>query len=156
MIAWRRSGMDDPDRLSLWNLHLQEDEGAEVMAFVAIRERMRRWLAGVCHSVVFTESGRDVGYAIYRATDPDPQGEGGVYLRRFFVDRTCRGRGVGRGMIRLFTEEIIRGRSILLKAYESNPGGQAFWRALGFEPYYVGFQRRAIAYCARRVDGDGS
>ena len=60
MIGWRPARMDDLHLLAVWNRHLQEDEGAEVMTDAAIRDRMRRWLQGDYHAVVFTESGRDV------------------------------------------------------------------------------------------------
>ena len=140
-MQWRVAAAPDLDLLCDWNRQLQEDEGAEAMPETAVRERPQRWLQGPYVAIVFTEAGRDVGYALYRSSDADSQGEGGVYLRQFFVHRGQRRRGLGRRMAQLFLEEVIPADHwVLLEALESNPAGQAFWRALGFEATYTAFR----------------
>ena len=76
-----------------------------------------------------------VGYALYRPTDPDSEGSGGLYLRQFFIARDRRRSGSGRRAFACFRKEVLEGRPLRLEVLRSNPGGEAFWRACGLVPY---------------------
>ena len=139
-MQWRLAATADLDLLARWNRQLQQDEGSVALSETEARERLQRWLQSAYQAVVFSEAGADVGYALYRDTDADAQGEGGIYLRQFFVARDARRAGYGTRIMELFLKEVIPGRWVLLEALQSNPGGQAFWRSLGFEAAYTGFR----------------
>ena len=104
-------------------------------------QRLDRWLAGSYHAVVFERNGEALGYALFRATDPDLKGPGGVYLRQFYIRRDGRRAGAGREAFELLVQEVLEpGQRVVLEALASNPGGQDFWRAIGLTEYAITFQ----------------
>jgi GNAT superfamily N-acetyltransferase len=121
----------DHPRLVAWNRELQLDEGAAPMEPAAIAARLERWLSGGYQAVVFETDATPIGYALFRPTDPDREGPGGLYLQQFFVARERRRAGLGSQAFRLFARDVLRGRRLLLDALETNPAGQAFWTSLG-------------------------
>lgn len=141
-MEWRFAVDSDLERLATWNRQLQEDEGASVMGARECESRLRAWLGGHFTGVVFEKAG-PVGYALYRPTDPDSQGAGGLYLRQFFIDRQRRREGLGAEAFDLFVREILSGRRLLLEALTVNPIGQAFWRSRGLSEYSTTFELAA-------------
>jgi ribosomal protein S18 acetylase RimI-like enzyme len=136
----RSSSPDDQALMAGWNRQLQIDEGATAMDLEAIEARLRRWLAGPYDAVVFELGSDPMGYALYRPTDADQKAPGGIYLRQFFIDPTHRRLGHGTAAIRLFLDEVVGGRRLVLEALSSNPSGQAFWKSLGMRVYSVAFE----------------
>lgn len=78
-----------------------------------------------------------VAYAQVRQSAPPPPVTHAepVELRRFYVDGSAQGRGIGRvlmGAVREAAREL-GGRHLWLSAWERNPGGLAFYEKMGFE-----------------------
>lgn len=139
-MEWRTASASDVPALADMNRQLREDEAplAEPLN-VDFEQRMRGWLAGEYSAVLFEVDGRPVAYALWR----DNEGRG-IYLRQFFVDRTRRRRGLGRQAIALLVQEVLTpGTDITLEVLEQNPGGFAFWKALGFGDYARTLVRRS-------------
>jgi len=42
--------------------------------------------------------------------------------------------------MRLFLDEIVRGRRLVLEALRSNPDGQQFWQSLGMTVYSLTYE----------------
>jgi GNAT superfamily N-acetyltransferase len=143
-MQWRPLTGSDLPTVGRWNRELQEDEGSQPMPLEAIEARLAKWLAGEYTGTVFSEDGIEVGYALFRPTDPELKGPGGIYVRQFFIVRDQRGAGTGRRAFELLAREVLpAGHRIVLEALASNPGGQRFWRSLGFAEYAVTFQLEA-------------
>lgn len=130
----------DESLISEWNRQLQIEEGASVMDLEEIEVRLRRWLSVNYDAVVFELRSDPIGYALYRPTDADMNDPDGIYLRQFFIARGHRRLGHGSTAIRLFLDEVVQGRRLVLEALNSNPAGQAFWRSLGMRAYSVTFE----------------
>lgn len=115
------------------NRQLIADEGhRNAMTLSELEERMRGWLRGMYHAIIFELAAYPAAYALYR-DDPD-----GIYLRQFFVDRQQRRAGIGRQAIALLRAEIWPpGRRVTVEALATNRRGYAFWTALGFHDYAV-------------------
>jgi ribosomal protein S18 acetylase RimI-like enzyme len=134
---------DELERIARMNVALQEDEGAAAMRLDDALARLRGWLAGPYRCTVFLDGDELAGYALHRPTDPASEGHpGGVYLRQLFVARDRRRRGLGREAFALLASEVFPpGCYVTLEALASNPGGRAFWEALGFREYSVRYER---------------
>ena len=130
-IAWRYAADSDLQLLADWNHQLIRDEGhRNQMTVPQLAERMRGWLGGEYKAVIFASEAGPVGYALYR---PGPDL---VYLRQFFIARGLRGRGYGRAGIGLLRSEVWpAGIRLTVDVLCGNPGGIAFWRAVGFRDY---------------------
>lgn len=138
-VKLRPADASDLPLVANWNRQLQEDEGASVMSVAAIESRLSRWLDASYEAVIFENQG-PVGYALYRPTDPDLEGAGGIYLRQFFIAREARRTGLGSEAFGLLVREVIDGRRMVLEVLASNPAGHAFWRSLHLEEYSTAFQ----------------
>jgi ribosomal protein S18 acetylase RimI-like enzyme len=145
-LRQRPARADEIERVARMNLALQEDEGASVMRLEDALARLRAWLAGAYRCTVFLDGEELVGYALHRATDPDAEGHpGGVYLRQLFVTRERRRCGLGREAFSLLVSEVFaEGCYLTLEALVTNPGGQAFWKSLGFREYSVRYERTSV------------
>ena len=105
-----------------------------------IEARLRRWLSDAYEAVIFELDSEPIGYALFRPTDPDQKEPGGVYLRQFFIAPAHRRFGHGTRAIRLFLDETVKGRRLVLEALNSNPIGQKFWRSIGMRVYSATFE----------------
>lgn len=130
----------DESLISEWNRQLQIEEGASVMDLAEIEVRLQRWLSADCDALVFELRAEPIGYALYRPMGADRNEPRGVYLRQFFIARAHRRHGRGSTAIRLFLDEVVQGRRLVLEALNSNPAGQAFWRSVGMREYSVTFE----------------
>jgi len=129
----------DLDHLVDWNRQLIEDERADTARDdTFLRARMRGFLAGGYHALIFEEAGAPVGYALYR---PD---EYGIHLRQLFVDRAQRRRGIGRRIVESLVAEVFpRGTRVQIEVLVHNDRALAFWRAVGFADHALALVRRA-------------
>lgn len=128
----------DLDALAVMNRHLVEDEGhRNPMSVPEFRDRFDRFLTveGWTVEVIETE-GAIAGFATWRR-EPDPSQESGyrVHLRQFFIARDRRGSGIGRAAVAHLQARVPAGDRMYIDVLETNPGGRAFWAALGFVPY---------------------
>ena len=137
VLLWRYAQPGDIDALVEMNRSLQREEGAEVMTASQIRRRFDRWFeADAYRGVLFEHDHEVVAYALFRDTDPDSEGNEGVYLRQFFVRPKWRRRGCGKAAFRLWQREVVPpGKRILLEVAKANPVGYAFWQSVGGEVY---------------------
>jgi GNAT superfamily N-acetyltransferase len=79
---------------------------------------------------VFEESGRLIGYALFRHDAEH------LYLRQFFVVPERRRHGVGRAAIDWLRRHAWRDeRRLRLDVLVGNAAALAFWRAVGFQDY---------------------
>ena len=119
------------------NRHLIEDErSANPVDLESLRERMRGWLETDYRAVLF-EADEVIGYALYRFEDETLGGRRVVYLRQFFIGRAHRRRGLGHEAFSQLRKTYFGGAHLRLEVLTTNPGGSAFWKTLGFEPYAV-------------------
>ena len=119
--------------ISVWNRQLQIDEGSLVMSLEEIERRMKSWFSEKYSGCIFDSDG-PVGYAIYRPTDFDSEGER-FYLRQFFVAKEHRQKGYATQAFHLMVKEIFKGQRVILEVLETNPQGRKFWNSVGLKPY---------------------
>ncbi len=140
-ISVRASVPGDVALLAGMNLRLIRDEGhRNAMTAGQLEERMAGWLrSGEYRAWVFETGDRvPVGYSLCR------HGDGEVHIRQFYIDRPYRRRGWGREAVGfLLSEAFAPGVRVTLEVLVSNPGGEAFWRAVGFGGYAVTMERLA-------------
>lgn len=138
----RLPGSGELDRIARMNVQLQREEGSEPMAVEDALARLRDWLAGEYRCVVFSEGGTLAGYALFRPTDPQAEGNpGGIYLRQFYIVPELRGRGLGtRAFALLRTEVLPPGGYLTLEVTVHNRAGQAFWTKLGFRLHSMRYE----------------
>ena len=61
-----------------------------------------------------------------------------VYLRQLYVERTMRSQGIGQQVLKqLFEKEFSTTHEVVIDVLATNPRGYAFWKHMGFEPYYT-------------------
>jgi GNAT superfamily N-acetyltransferase len=133
-LAYRFASADDCELLGAWNKQLIDDEGHDnPMSVRELADRMRGWLAGEYHAVIFEQNAVPVAYALFRDA---PEW---IHLRQFFVVRDRRRRGIGASALALLQEDVFSpGRRIFVEAMERNRAGLSFWRNVGFVDRYVG------------------
>ena len=121
----------DVPQLAALNLQLMEDEQHPYMLPLdELHARMKRWVAGEYHVLVFRNGARICGYA---AWCPE---ERGTYLRHFFICRDQRRQGLGRILIdRLRRDHFPKDQPLQLEAAIWNKVAIAFWRAVGFKDF---------------------
>jgi ribosomal protein S18 acetylase RimI-like enzyme len=129
-VRIREATAADLPLLARLNRELIEDQrSSNPMTLAELEERMRGWLGGE-YRAVFFELDEVVAYALFRPA------EGGIHLRQFFVLRSFRRRGIGRGAIEAFRRRYVpAGAAVTLEVLVHNETGIAFWRALGFEEH---------------------
>jgi predicted acetyltransferase len=131
-MEYRRATRADAPALAAMNARLIRDEGhRNRMTAAELEARMAGWLGGGYEAVLFEESGRPVGYALYRR-DPDH-----IYLRQFFVLPDCRRRGVGRAAVAWLWRHAWGPARVQVEVLVGNAVGVAFWRAVGFRDYAI-------------------
>ena len=132
---------DDIPILSQMNRQLiVEEKHRNNMTMPELVERMRGFLAGEYKAVVFEVDGQIVGHALYRQ---DPEW---FYIRQFFVQPTHRRRGVARASIEWMMKNCWQAGSarVRLDVLSWNPGGIAFWRAIGFTDYCIAMEKDVL------------
>ena len=124
--------------LARMNKRLIEDEGSRnPMSIEQLTGRMRGWLSGDWEIRLFVDHAAPLGYAVYQPR-PDEYfpDRTVVYLRQFYIEREVRGRGWGKqALSTLVHEHFPPGSAVVIDVLASNPGGFAFWRRVGFDPY---------------------
>lgn len=136
-MEYRMATLADVPLLARMNRQLVEDEKHRnrFQSDAWLEERMRNFLAGGYEAVLFEQDGHTVAYALYR---PHPDHDDTLYLRQIFVDRAWRRRGIGREALRILREEVWSSdKRITVEVLVGNRAAQAFYRAVGFEPYSV-------------------
>ncbi|MBV9875324.1 MAG: GNAT family N-acetyltransferase [Verrucomicrobia bacterium] len=129
----RSASIGDAQALGELNHQLIEDEGhRNPMTVPELVSRMRRWLETDYQASIFEDGSAIVAYALYRYENDH------VYLRQFFVQRQKRRSGLGRHCLKiLFSQVWPEGKRISVDVLCTNPGGIAFWKAVGFTDYCV-------------------
>ncbi len=100
---------------------------------------------------VFILDDEIVGYATHRR-EPDEAEAGGwrLHLRQFYIAPQGRGRGIGRRAVELLFENRFEdGERVFLGVLETNPGGRAFWRRVGFVPYSTTMEQVVVRRAPR-------
>lgn len=134
-LAIRRAVAADLPVLAELNGQLLADEGHRArLSYEQLLARHRGWLdSGDWRQEILELDGRVVGYIAHA---PEPDGAA-IHVRQFCIDRTWRGVGLGRAGFALFLRERVPpGTRVTLDVLESNPVGQAFWQALGFQSFF--------------------
>lgn len=139
-LSLRAALADDIPFLALLNQQLLEDEKHPVQRDLAdLEARHRAWMAAAeWWQDILEKDGVPVGYIAYRP-EPEPQDFDvpEVHLRQFGIARGERGKGYGRAGFELFLKtRLAPGTRLTLDVLESNPSGQAFWRAMGTTPFF--------------------
>ena len=144
MIAASES---DLDALARMNADLIADErGANPMTLDQLRDRFVDWMAsGFWRVELLRFDGETVGYALYAEVEAEHEaGAQDLYLRQLFISRARRRLGLGRrAAAMLIAERATPGQRLVLDVLAGNDVANAFWRAVGFEPYAITMERRA-------------
>ena len=99
------------------------------MSVEQLSERMKKWLQGDYHAVLFSND-EPVGYALFKEEEDQ------VYLRQFFVRRDRRRSGFGRAAFEILRREIWpTGVRLTVDVLCRNVGGVAFGRRVGYRDY---------------------
>jgi GNAT superfamily N-acetyltransferase len=132
-VTCRVASVPDAAELAAMNLSLIQDEGhRNSMNLVELTARMSGWLKADYAAVLFSESGKSIGYALYRF-EPDH-----VYLRQFFVTPEKRRQGVGKqAMFWMWTNVWRDVPRIRLDVLVGNSTAHAFWESVGFTDYCI-------------------
>lgn len=139
-IALRPATPADLPVLATLNRQLLEDEGHRtVLSIDQLTARHRGWMqTGEWLQDILELDRAAVGYVVHAPDLDHPT----IHVRQYCIDRNRRGQGLGRDGFALFLRErAAPGIRVTLDVLESNPAGQAFWRAVGCRPY---FQRLEI------------
>jgi GNAT superfamily N-acetyltransferase len=130
-MEFRFATADDIPLLAQLNQQLQIDENHRSrMSLAELEPRMAGWMAGGYMAVIFERGGQTAGYALFRR-EPDH-----YYLKQFFVCREVRRKGIGRAAIQWLRRNAWTDLPrVCLDVLLANPGGIAFWRAIGFRDY---------------------
>ena len=128
--------------LAEMNKRLIADEGScNPMTTAELQQRMSDWRSNGWEIRLFldNEPKRVVGYAVYqlRSDDYFPENKV-VYLRQLYVERMMRSQGIGRRALQwLIEHEFLIACKVVIDVLATNPRGYAFWKRMGFEPYYT-------------------
>jgi diamine N-acetyltransferase len=105
---------------------------------------------GVSMFLVEDSLGVPIAYAYLRATSAPPAGVAGLRpfeIVRFYVDRTCQGRGVGASLMEAcLSDARQRGADVVwLQVWKEAPWAVGFYERMGFSvvgsaPFYFGDQ----------------
>jgi len=130
-MKFRSATRDDCSLLAELNHQLIRDEGhRNPMTVAQLEQRMRDWLAGEYHAILFEDYGEVVAYALFRE-QPDE-----IYLRQLFVVRNRRRRGIGRRAVEILRSEVWpKTKRLTVDVLVTNQDAVAFWRAIGYADY---------------------
>ncbi len=134
-MNYRFATLDDIPLLAKMNRQLVEDEQHRnrFKSEEWFAERMRGFLAGEYHAVLFELDEQVVGYALYRN---HPEHGDTIYLRQIFVNRAHRRQGIGKAALRLLKEEILPpDKRLTVEVLVGNQAARDFYRAAGFREY---------------------
>lgn len=139
ILQARPATVADVPLLAEMNRQLIQDEGhRNRMGLPELAARMRAWLEADYAAIIFEQDGAPVAYALFRNEDEADA----VYLRHFFVARSHRRAGLGRRAMQTLLDEVWPpGRRVRVDVLWSNPGGLAFWKAVGFSEYAITLER---------------
>jgi GNAT superfamily N-acetyltransferase len=139
-LTIRRAMAEDCPLLGAMNRRLADAEGSRnPLPAAALAERMAKWLNEGWQAALFEEESAPIGYCVFQLGadyyDPSiPE----VYLRQFFIEPARRGLGLGRQAFALLrSTEFPAGAHLHLDVLATNPRGQRFWEAMGFQPYSI-------------------
>lgn len=123
-----RATLADCATLAVMNKQLIIAEGSDnPMDVPQLTARMQGFLAGTYQAWFFHVNQAPIGYTLVdMARTP-------IYVRHFFIDAAFRRHGYGRRAFALLKETLGQ-QPIELEVLMSNPGGVAFWQALGLVP----------------------
>ncbi len=141
----RRAGAEDVPALAVMNQRLIADEGSRnPMALPALAARMAGFLASGWQAVLIAGGGEPIGYCLFQVRPddyvPDRQT---VYVRQYFIASEHRRAGLGRAAFERIAADFFPADTaeIGLEVLTANPGGERFWRSLGFAPYSLALKR---------------
>jgi ribosomal protein S18 acetylase RimI-like enzyme len=125
--------ISEAELLADLNLQLMADEEHPYpLERPIVVARMRRWIEGEYHVLLFRRGVRIAGYAAWRLEDR------GAYLRHFFICRDQRRQGLGRAATRLLINDVFpKDQPLQLEASTWNTRALDFWHALGFKDIAV-------------------
>ncbi|NQU43215.1 GNAT family N-acetyltransferase [bacterium] len=144
----RRARGEDISRLvDLWLAMMGEHEAFELrlevtdVAGPAYQNYLLLHLRGVrSRLLVAEEEGRIIGFSCAYISQNLPMFAPAVfgYISDIYVLPEWQGQGVGKGLMRETTEYFrsLGVETVQLQVYEHNEKGKAFWKSLGFEPFF--------------------
>ena len=128
----------DVQLLAEMNRQLCDDERSRNnMTVAALAVRMEKWLNENWKAVLFEQKSKLVGYSVFQiGSDYYDPSTSEVHLRQFFIVRECRSQGVGRRAFDMLKATVFPpGSQVHLDVLTTNPSGQRFWEAVGFQQY---------------------
>lgn len=137
-VALIPASVNDVSQLAVMNSRLIADEGSRnPMNTPQLEDRMRGFLEGTWKGDLIQVGEQVVGYILYQyRTDEYFPEQPEVYLRQFFIEREFRRQDLGRQAIERWRESrLLPGTIVSLDVLAVNPGGESFWRTLGFQPH---------------------
>jgi GNAT superfamily N-acetyltransferase len=139
VIELRAAALDDVSSLARMNRELIQDEGSRnPLTVEGLEARLGGWLTEKTYQVVlFLVDGDLAGYCVFQLRpDEYKPGQQSVYLRQFFIQRAYRRQGVGQAAFDQLARDWFPANAwVTLEVLSTNPGGQQFWEAVGFQPY---------------------
>ena len=133
----RFSEEKDIDLLAEMNLHLISDEGhRNNMSISELRQRFSAWLSTNYLAALIEENSSTIGYVLWRDEEEY------LYIRQFFIQRTCRGRGLGTIAMKQLQNSFWQGQHLRLEVLCNNSRGLSFWRSLGFNDYCLTLEHK--------------
>lgn len=130
------AGPEDVPAMAAMTEALIAEEGGGPRAPGAAAAELTEHMAAGFRAVLFRLAGALAGYAMFLATPKS------TFLNHFFVVPAHRRGGLGRAAFaRLQAEFFAPALPVTLSVMDSNPGGIAFWQALGFRQTSVNMER---------------
>jgi ribosomal protein S18 acetylase RimI-like enzyme len=136
-LTLRSATLHDTPHLAHMNKRLIEDEGSSnPMTLEQLETRLRSWLNTEWRGVLFLNSTKVVGYAIYRLQRQEFDGHDTVYIRHYYIERDYRRFGFGTEALQKLRSEVFpKNTTVYLEVLVHNDRGRAFWESLGFSEY---------------------
>jgi GNAT superfamily N-acetyltransferase len=140
IMIFRTATRTDIPELAILNAALIRDEGhRNRMTTAELEARMRKFFSEGHVAVMFSDSGKTAGYALYRNDDD------GIYLRQFFIAEHARRKGLGREAVQWLCRNAWQHTErVILQVLLNNQRGIEFWRAVGFGDYCLTMERRPV------------
>jgi predicted acetyltransferase len=128
----------DPKRARLAELNHQliGDEGhRNPMTVPELEQRMRDWLSGDYHAIIYEDGGEVVAYALFREQAEE------IYLRQLFVVRHRRSQGIGRQAVEILRSQIWpKTKRLTVDVLVANKRAISFWRSVGYADYALSLE----------------